>query len=275
MGRLTRVLEKSGYTIDLSEFEEPEVVFELVQDNSQEKERSDAPPAAGDGPEQRAAVSIDLPGKFIDAFQILQSKILDPAKRGTVPKSILITSVLPGEGKSFIAANLGVAFVREGGQSCIVVDCDLRHATLAGTFGVKNQNGVSDYLQGEGEVQNLVQNTPVSKLSILASGIPHPDPAELLGSVRMHDLVEELKSDYPDHFLIFDTPALEAVPESLILSHAVDGVVFVVRHGVSSKEAVKRAVLDIGADKILGIIVNGDEADFYEPTFVSTEQYTE
>lgn len=288
MGKLTKVLEKSGYTIDLSGFEEPEVVFELVkenqgvgghthqdfQENLLEKDRSERGERVDIAPGLRPAVVIELPGKLSESFQTLQSEILRPALGRTVPKSIMITSVLPGEGKSFITANLGRTFAGID-QNCMLVDCDLRDPRLAASFGAENLCGVADYLLGDENLQGLIQETSVATLSLLASGVPHLDPDELLGSVRIHDLVEELRSNYPDRFLIFDTPALQIVPESIVLSHAVDGVVLVTRHGVSSKEAVKRAVFDIGVDKILGIITNGDDADLYKPGFVSTDLYTD
>ena len=109
-----------------------------------------------------------------EVFKTLRSRILFPRKDTPPPRSVMITSVIPGEGKSFITANLGISLAQGMDQYSLLVDCDLRRPTLAGLFGQDASPGLSDYLSGKNELPELIQKSPIEKLSILASGRPLP-----------------------------------------------------------------------------------------------------
>jgi capsular exopolysaccharide synthesis family protein len=278
MGKLSRILEKSGYSVDLSSFVEPEEVeFPAVEDSvaSTNSQTETQAPAVCHKEQPSSccnrANGEDYPEVFCrskelsEAFRLLCSKIFEPANKNTVPRSLMITSVVPGEGRSVVAANIGISLAQHIDQSLILVDCDLRLSSLAKLLGVPSEAGVSDYLSYEGELPGLVQETQVGKVRILAAGTPPENSSELLGSVRIHDLVEELACCYPESCFIFDTPSMEAVPESYVLSQAVDGVVLVVQPERSDQAMIQRVISDIGAHKILGIISNGSGVGSCQP----------
>lgn len=212
--------------------------------------------------DERLVLGASFSSQVAESFRVLRSRILHPQDGGAVCRTIMVTSVLPQEGKSFVSANLGIALAQGVDQYALLVDCDLRLPSLAGLFGISGDHGLADYLQNKGEIPALIQKTSVEKLSILASGVPPFNPAELLGSIRMQSLVAELSSRYPDRFVIFDTPPFQVASEAAVLSQVVDGVVLVVRHGVSSRLLLQKAVEDIGRNKIIGLIFNGYESNF-------------
>lgn len=203
-------------------------------------------------------------GQLSESFRVLRSRILHPSDGERQLKTILVTSTAPGEGKSFVCANLAISLARGMDQYCLVVDCDLRRPTLAGLFGLGNEPGISEYLQKKCEVPEVIQKTSVDKLGLLSSGRPPVNPSELLGSARMEGLVQELSSRYDDRFIIFDSPPIQAASETSVLAKQVDGVVLVVRWGASGRAHVKRLVDNIGKDKIVGIVFNGFKSNIIE-----------
>jgi protein-tyrosine kinase len=218
--------------------------------------------------EERLIKVTGFSGQLSESFRVLRSRILHPDDDGKVLKTILVTSAAPGEGKSFVSANLGISLARGMDQYCLVVDCDLRRPTLAGMLGMENDPGLSDYLQARYDVPRLIQKTAVEKLSILASGRPPANPSELLGSARMQGLVQELSSRYDDRFVIFDSPPIQAASETSVLAKQVDGIVLVIRWGASGRDHVRRLVENIGKEKIIGVVFNGYKSNIVESKFL-------
>jgi exopolysaccharide/PEP-CTERM locus tyrosine autokinase len=212
--------------------------------------------------DERLVQSVNFSGEVAESFRILRAKILMPQDGRKPPRTIMVTSVLPQEGKSFVAANLGVTLAQGVDQYSLLVDCDLRLPSLARLFGIPHNRGLADYLKNKTEISALIRKTSMEKLSILASGIPPVNPAELLGSARMHDLVEELSTRYPDRLVIFDSPPLKVASESTTLAQAVEGVVLVVRQGVSNQPLIEQVIEDIGKEKIIGVVFNGYKSNF-------------
>jgi exopolysaccharide/PEP-CTERM locus tyrosine autokinase len=169
----------------------------------------------------------------------------------------MVTSTTIGEGKTFVAANLGITLAQGVDQRSLLVDCDLRHPALAALFGLPQQRGLADFLASGTDLANLILKTSVDKLTLLPSGRPPVNPSELLGSAKMDGLVREMADRYDDRFIIFDTPPLLAASEALVLSQKVDGVVLVVRQGVADRNQIKRVIELIGREKVLGVVFNG------------------
>jgi len=217
-----------------------------------------APVPGGSGKwEERLIQAVNFSPALGESFRVLRAKILMPPDGRPSPRTILVTSVLPQEGKSFVAANLGVKLAQGIDQHALLVDCDLRLPTLAALFGIEQGRGLSDYLKNSDELSSLIRKTSMDKLSILTSGVPPVNPAELLGSSRMHSLVAELSRRYPDRFVVFDCPPLMVASESMTLAQVVDAVVLVVRQGVSGRILLQQAVAEIGKERILGVVFNG------------------
>ncbi len=273
------MLEKSGYTIDQQEIDTPTdmaIAPQLMPGAEGKKVSEPDQTSAGVAVGQDDTIQyvnehlassetwderlkkVNQSSRVIaETFRMLRAKILLPQDGAPVPRTIMVTSSLPAEGKSFVTANLGIALAHGVDQHALLVDCDLRRPTLAKLFGISSDNGLSDYLQGQVELADLIRRTAEPKLSILTSGSAPANPAELLGSTRMHQLVDELSDRYSDRFVIFDTPPLQVASESTTLAQVVDGVILVVRHGVAGRSLIEKYINTIGKEKIIGVIFNG------------------
>jgi len=142
-------------------------------------------------------------------------------------------------------------------KSVIIVDADLRRATLHKIFQVPNQVGLTGLLlQEKPDLEGSLQETEIENLRVLTSGPLPPNPAELLDSQKMHQLVELLQQEAD--FVIFDTPPCLPVTDAVILSLQVDGVLMVIRSGHTRRAAVKQAAADLaqGGARVLGIVLN-------------------
>ncbi|MDD1414839.1 polysaccharide biosynthesis tyrosine autokinase [Dolichospermum sp. ST_con] len=168
---------------------------------------------------------------------------------------ILLTSSTPGEGKSFVAANLALAAASVG-RRVLLVDADMRRPRQHRIWEIPNLLGLSNILAGQAQLKNAVQE--VSPLvNILPSGKIPPNPVTLLDSQRMADLIEEARNDYD--FVIIDTPPMTAVTDPLIVGKYADGLLLVVRPGQVEYSALKSSKLLLNQSKVpvLGMVVNG------------------
>ncbi len=172
------------------------------------------------------------------------------------PKTMLVTSARKGEGKTSTAVNLAVTLACSWGKG-IIVDADMRNSQLHKIFNLDNADGLSSFLTGLSKFGNgLIQKTDIPDIDVITSGIVPPNPSELLSSQKMKDLLYELIPLYS--FIIFDSPPLLGLSDSLILSTIIDGVVMVVRSDDTPKEAVlqaKKSLQCVNA-RILGVVVN-------------------
>jgi exopolysaccharide/PEP-CTERM locus tyrosine autokinase len=214
--------------------------------------------------DERLFRSVNDEPYFPEVFKVLRSRILHPRDDRPIPRTIMITSAAPKEGKSFVSANLGISLAQGLDQYCLLVDCDLRRPSLASMFGLAAYPGLVDYLRDHVELNRLINRTSVSKLSVLASGKPPVNPAELLGSARMRRLVDELCKRYDDRFIIFDSPPVQVASESVVLAGQVDAVILVVRQGGAGKSLIKRLIDTIGPERLLGVVFNAQQTNIIE-----------
>ena len=173
---------------------------------------------------------------------------------------MLFTSGRPGEGKTSTVINTAISLAQLGSR-VLIIDADLRKPAAHERFRIKTGNGeaigLSNYLSNDvNDLESVIQELPVPGLSLLPCGaIPH-NPAELISSGRMKDVLETLAARY-DHLLI-DSPPLLHVTDAVILSTQVDGVILVVHAGKSPREAVRHCrqlVANVGG-KLLGVVLN-------------------
>lgn len=216
--------------------------------------------------DERIRISTDSSSPLAESFRRLRSKIVHP--EGDAPlRTILVTSVGPEEGKGFVCANLGVALAQGLEHHALIVDCDLRRPSMAENFGLPNEVGLVDYLRDKVSITHLIRKTGLAKLSVIPSGRPPQNPAELLDSKAMTQLIDEVKTRYDDRFIIFDSPPNIVASETMILAQKVDGVVLVVRWGRAGRQQVKDLVEMIGKEKIVGIVFNAYEENLIEKYF--------
>jgi capsular exopolysaccharide synthesis family protein len=170
-------------------------------------------------------------------------------------KSVLITSPNPGDGKTTIAVNMALTMAR-GGNRVLLIEANFRRPSLGRIFDVPESVGLSNVLVGLATVDDAVQATRVENLDVIVCGILPPSPAELLGSNRMHQLIEELGGRY-DQVLIDGAPML-VVADNNLLAEAVDGVVVVYRAGENTKGVAQRAARQIRSlrARLIGAVLN-------------------
>ena len=178
-------------------------------------------------------------------------------------KKIMVTSSMPGEGKSFTSANLATAFAQDGNK-VLMIDCDMRKGRLHKIFKLSNSKGLSNLL-----IDNVTKNykkyikeTKVENLSIITAGVVPPNPSELLNSEANKKLIEKLEKDYD--YIIFDCVPTNGLPDSLIVSSLVDKAIIVCAANVTPTELLqktKNTLQNVDAD-IAGIVVNKTKASY-------------
>ena len=171
------------------------------------------------------------------------------------PRTILVTSAVPQEGKTTTTANLAITLAQMGGKT-LIVDSDLRRPAIRKVFNLESKEGLTDYLIGKGSLDALIRTTDIPNLFILPSGQIPPNPSEVLGSQRMKELVAELSRRF--EMVFFDSPPVVAVTDAAVLSRNTDGVVLVVQSGATDREAVVRAKTLLGnvQANLLGLVLN-------------------
>ncbi|MEN6433554.1 MAG: polysaccharide biosynthesis tyrosine autokinase [Smithella sp.] len=174
----------------------------------------------------------------------------------SAPKTIMVTSAISGEGKSFVAANLASIIAVELHSHALLVDCDLRNPSITRLFGLQEKKGLSDYLTGKAEIRDLLIKTSIDKLSILSGGNIQDNPVELVGSNKMKTLIQDLKSRYDDRYIIIDSSPLLATTEPSVLNEMVDGIILVIKSGDTPRETIQQAIKLLNKNKILGVVLN-------------------
>jgi capsular exopolysaccharide synthesis family protein len=190
-----------------------------------------------------------------EAYRHLRTSLL-LSSAGQPPKTILVTSSQPSEGKTTTAVNTAVMLAQTGAE-VLILDCDLRRPRIHAHFGLANTRGVTNYLSGDTNIGGIVQEyEKLPNLKIITSGPVPPNSAELLGSEEMRRLITLLSDNFTH--IIIDSPPAISFTDASILSTMVDGVMLVVHGGRSSRAVVRRAkqqLLDVGAH-IYGIVLN-------------------
>jgi succinoglycan biosynthesis transport protein ExoP len=237
-----------------------------------------APQANPNAPETTALAMVDdVRSPIAESYRHLRTSLL-LSSAGQPPKTILVTSSQPSEGKTTTAINTAFMLAQTGAE-VLIIDCDLRRPRLHSQFEVANSRGLTTWLSGEKDLDNLLQvfsKTP--NLKILTSGPVPPNPAELLGSEEMRRLLGILSERFAH--IIIDSPPAISFTDASILSTMVDGVMLVVHAGRSSRAVVRRAkqqLLDVGAH-IFGVVLNNvklESQDYYYSGYYSNYYSTE
>ncbi len=175
-------------------------------------------------------------------------------------RSLMVTSAGPSEGKSTTASNLAVVFAQQG-KKVLIVDADLRRPTLHFTFGFTNTIGLTNVLTRQIHVNESIRTTDVENLYFMPSGPIPPNPAELLGSATMDQLISDLYEMFD--LVIFDVPPVLAVADAQVLGNQVDATILVVSSGLTEREGAIKAkeILEQTKSKLLGAVLNNKEED--------------
>lgn len=190
---------------------------------------------------------------FAESFKSLRASIM-LSSSDSPPKTILITSMAPKDGKTTIASNLAMA-IAGSGSKVLIIDCDLRRPMLHQVFGLENKTGLSTFISGTSGITIIRDGLP-ENLSIIPSGPIPPNPSELMISKRLKDLIRSLKNKYD--FIIFDTPPIISVSDTLIISKIVDASLIVTRFGKTTYEMMSYGMKQLAGieAKVIGTVIN-------------------
>lgn len=210
----------------------------------------------------------DQERRFANEYRQIKRPLIAFSRENVDPKHsgrlIMLTSALPGEGKTFTTINLAMSMAREKDLHILLVDADVAKPHISRTFGVDQEAGLLDSLGDDRtDVESLVVPTDIPGLSILPAGHQSENATELLASQRMERMAAALASRSPNRIVLFDSSPLLLTSESRVLANMVGQIVLVVRAGATSPQAVMDAVSSLGSNwetKNVGLVLNQSEA---------------
>jgi capsular exopolysaccharide synthesis family protein len=210
---------------------------------------------------------VEANSSIAESYRQLRTSLL-LSSAGHAPRTLLITSSQPAEGKTTTSVNTAISLAQTG-SAVLIVDADLRRPRVHKIFGLKNSAGLCNYLAGDCDLASLIQ-IALPNLYVLPVGPLPPNPAELLGSTKMKQVVETLAANFD--YVIIDSPPVSSFADSLILSALVEGVIIVIRSGFTPREMAQRTkthLQSVGA-KILGVVVNQIKLQPHDYYYYST-----
>ena len=257
MSKIYQALEKAERERQEESKKELAPVPEFQKEETGKEEIRSEPREIGRTASKQPLVSYFQPGSLA-AEQIRKLRAyVSKRNNPNSPKTILVTSAVSGEGKTFVAANLAAGIANDLHTHALLIDCDLRKPFLSEWFEIPKSKGLSDYLSGNGTaVSEFITSTELSKLMVFSAGSNKENPTELIGSKKMEALLQELKSQQDSRYIIIDSTPILATTEPEVLGKLVDGIILVVRAGVTPRETVQQAVRSLDAGKILGVVLN-------------------
>ena len=208
--------------------------------------------------------------QMAESYRALRTSLL-LSNLGAPPKVVMVTSARPQEGKTTTSINTAIVLAQKGTR-VLLVDADLRRPSVHKTLGMGPRSGLSNVLTGSATLQQTVVTSPVlPNLFVLPAGSPPPNPAELLASSNMRDLLAELREQY-DHIVI-DTPPTLSVTDAVVLSPRADATILVIRSGQTTKQALRRSrdiLMQVNAH-VAGVLLNA--VDLTSPDYYYYYEY--
>jgi exopolysaccharide transport family protein len=208
--------------------------------------------------------------QMAESYRALRTSLL-LSSLGAPPKVIMVTSARPQEGKTTTAINSAIVLAQKGVR-VLLVDADLRRPSIHKTLGMGPRSGLSNVLTGNSTLEQAIAPSPIlPNLFVLAAGSPPPNPAELLASSNMKDVLNELREQF-DHVVI-DTPPTLSVTDAVVLSPRVDAIILVIRSGQTTKQALRRArdILTQVNAHVTGVLLNA--VDLTSPDYYYYYEY--
>ncbi len=224
-------------------------------------------------------ITADPRSSLAEAYRHLRTSIL-LSTAGRAPKSLLITSNLPSEGKTTTATNTAISLAQTGAR-VLIIDADMRRPRLHSIFNIGNEEGLSTLLAselGDRDISRIIKKDEKTDLFLLTSGPIPPNPAELIGSQQMAALLQTLQEKFTH--IVVDSPPIASFTDGVLIASMVDGVILVVHAGRSSRQIVRRSrqmLQEIGA-KIFGVVLNNvnlgaKENDYYYQSYYHRDNY--
>jgi protein-tyrosine kinase len=204
-------------------------------------------------------------GRGLEQFRTLRSHMLEFRDVDTL-KTILVSSGLPQEGKSFVAANLALSFARHRAARVLLIDGDMRRSSLHMLLGCTNEVGLTTYLAGHATIEQVMQRAitdgdprlqALQTLTFISGGQEGDNAADLSGNPRFQELLQKVSPFFD--WIVVDTSPVNLVADGVNLSRSCDGVLLVVRGGVTKLETAQRALNELKTSKVLGVVLNAVE----------------
>jgi capsular exopolysaccharide synthesis family protein len=196
-----------------------------------------------------------------EQFRTLRSRLYQ-IRNGQPLQKLLVTSSVPGEGKTFVTSNLAQAIVRQPDRRVLIIDADLRVSRLHVPLGAPSGPGLTDYLRGDADEMEVIQHGQEGNLCFIAGGNEVADPSELLANGRLKKLLDRMTPVFD--WVILDSPPCLPVADANNIADFVDGVLLVVRAGSTPSEVAQRAVQELQGRNVVGVVLNAvEEAHMY------------
>jgi capsular exopolysaccharide synthesis family protein len=233
------------------EVESESIDFTRVRFESWEPSRSQLP-------------ALEERGSAIEQFRSLRSRMQEFRDLNTL-KTILISSGLPQEGKSFVTANLAISFARHKAGRVLLIDGDMRRATLHKMLGTPQGPGLTEYLAGSASILEVMQRPSpgsadrplpngLASLTFIPAGTEHDKAADLSGNSRFEELIKAVSPHFD--WIVVDSSPVNLVSDGVNLARACDAVLLVARSGVTKYPVTQRAIAELKASKVLGLVLN-------------------
>lgn len=188
-----------------------------------------------------------------EQFRTLRSRLYQV--RGNHPiKTILVSSALPQEGKTFIAANLALAIGKQHERNVLLIDADLRNSALHKVLGAPDSPGLVEYLAGEAELSCVIQKAPIANLYFVPAGKKTANPAELIGNGRLPRLIDSAGAMFD--WIIVDSPSAIPVTDASLIADGCDGVVLVIKANSTGFDVAGKACSEFRRKPLLGVVLN-------------------
>ena len=192
-------------------------------------------------------------GAGSEELRTLRSRLYQLRDRQPLRK-ILVTSALPGEGKTFLTAALGHMIARQHGRRTLIIDTDLRHSQLHRLFGAPVSPGLTDFLRGDADESSVVQRGPGNELFLIPGGKPASNPAELLANGRMKLFLDRLTPLFD--WVLIDSPPVVPIHDATVIADLCDGVLLVVGAGSTPFDMAQKARAELAEKGLLGVVLN-------------------
>jgi len=212
--------------------------------------------------------------RLAEELRVIKRRVLMNAvelaqKRADTGGIILVTSAMPGEGKTFLAVNLAISIAMDIDRTALLIDADAAKAKLTRVLGLKSYGGLTDVISGgEPDLHKVLLSTNIERLKILPAGTRHAEMAEYVGSRRTELLIKELALRYPDRIVVVDSPPLLATVEASALARMVEQVVVVVESERTKRSDLVTALNLLEPSKTIGLVLNKanerEETKYYE-----------
>ena len=191
-----------------------------------------------------------------EEFRRLRSYLYDVRRKQPL-RRILISSALSGEGKTFVSANLAQTMARRPNESVLVVDGDLRLSRLHRPLGAAANPGLSEYLEGAADIFSVIQRGPMDNLFFVAGGTPKTNPADLISNGRLEVFLQRLAPAFD--WIVLDSPPALLVTDASLLAALCDGILLVIRAGITSVDMARKALQMFRNKPLLGTVLNGSQ----------------